>query len=329
LLGFGGDYVAPDGSSCVHRGVDVAAGAGTSFEAPVAGTVRFAGRVPGPHGGSILAVTLDTAQGTVSLLPFERLTVSKGEEIAAGEAVGSVADSGDPSSVEPHIHMGLRHGDLYVDPSALLAPASPTNQPQTAPQTDPVPQPVTQPSENTAPAPTPSPQVAPAALPVLAEGVSLAPAATTIPAEQLAEAPAPIIATRRVGSAAALEADPEASVLSPRIAATTNSGAQVPGGVGTLRQVASGGAVRTALGELSAAAAPVTGALAILIAAVTYVLGRRAFDRRLTADSPVSDRLGRLLQQLRAGDTLRGLTSCSGHAAFTVPGPFSPEEVTK
>jgi hypothetical protein len=51
------------------------------------------------------------------------------------------------------------------------------------------------------------------------------------------------------------------------------------------------------------------------------VLTRKSLAGSIVDGSHVSDRLGILLQHLKAGDTLCGLTSCSGHAAFTVPGP--------
>jgi hypothetical protein len=57
-----------------------------------------------------------------------------------------------------------------------------------------------------------------------------------------------------------------------------------------------------------------SGVVAILVslAVCACLLARRAFERKVLSNPPVSDRLGRVLQQLRAGDTLRGLTSCPG-----------------
>ena len=144
-LGFGESYAAPDGSSCVHRGIDVALGSGARVEAPLDGTVRFAGRVPGPHGGSVLAVTIETERGAVSLLPLAELSAGRGDEVERGEAVGLLADSGDPSSAGSHLHVGLRRGDLYVDPSVLLeaaapapAPVAPVPAPASPPPAEPV-----------------------------------------------------------------------------------------------------------------------------------------------------------------------------------------------
>jgi murein DD-endopeptidase MepM/ murein hydrolase activator NlpD len=68
LLGFGETYRAPDGSSCTHRGVDAAMAEGDSVCAPIGGTVRFAGRVPGPHGGTVRA-DLETVEGRSHFCP--------------------------------------------------------------------------------------------------------------------------------------------------------------------------------------------------------------------------------------------------------------------
>ena len=144
-LGFGESYAAPDGSSCTHRGIDLAMGSGERVEAPLDGTVRFAGRVPGPHGGSVLAVTIETERGAVSLLPLAELSAGRGDEVERGEAVGVLADSGDPSSAGSHLHVGLRRGDLYVDPSVLLeaaAPAPAPVAPEPAPASPPPAEPV-------------------------------------------------------------------------------------------------------------------------------------------------------------------------------------------
>jgi hypothetical protein len=352
LLGFASSYPAPDGSTCVHRGIDVAVPAGSEFVAPVAGTVRFAGRVPGPHGGSVQAVTLETAAGTVSMLPLERLDVAKGESVAQGDSVGRVAEGGDPSSTASHVHLSLRHGDLYVDPSALLAAVAPPVDPEPEPQPEPV--------TNAEPAP----QVAPTAVepavtpaPALANGVSLAPQAAAAP--QATDAPAaadesPAGSDLRARVGAADGPSPIQSALPPAgahtrasatgsveldtgVALVTPSMKSVPSAAAAPARLDSWGTLAdgfsaTALRSVRAIArdgAPAAAGLGFVVAAVVYLLGRRSFERRLSVVSPVSDRLGTLLQQLRAGDTLRGLTSCSGHAAFTVPEPFSPREVTK
>lgn len=332
-LGFGSQYHAPDGSVCVHRGMDVSASAGSDFGAPVAGEVRFAGRVPGPHGGSVQAVTIETATGLVSLMPFERLEVSKGESVSVGECVGAVAATGDPSTDSAHVHVSLRHGDLYVDPAVLLevvpAPQQPEIQPSPVVEAAPVEAAPEPPAVRSASA-VDSP--ASAGVAVMGTGVSLAPQASAVSAGEGVQAEQPIaMAVQTPATVGDVGVQSGVSVVSAGASARAQVGASDSALSGSWSRLL--GQVRglsaPTLAQLASAAAPVSAALALVLGASIYLLGRRSFERRLTAVSPVSYRLGRLLQQLRAGDTLRGLTSCSGHAAFTVPEPSSPEEVTK
>ena len=148
-LGFGASYRTADGSSATHRGVDIAADPGQTVSAPLAGTVRFAGRIPASGGGTTFAVTLQTAAGDVTLLPLSQSEVTRGQELAQGEPVGAVAEEGDASFSGTHLHVGLRTGSLYLDPSLALG----------------VPPQATQGAE-------PEPPVAEAAAPAASEGIA-------------------------------------------------------------------------------------------------------------------------------------------------------------
>jgi hypothetical protein len=107
-----------------HRGVDLRAEPGTPVSTPGAGRVTFAGRVPADGGGTCGAVTVEFEDGLrVSLLPLSEVFVSAGETLAAGEVVGSVAVLGDNSHSESHLHLGLRRGEAYLDPTGLLPAA--------------------------------------------------------------------------------------------------------------------------------------------------------------------------------------------------------------
>ena len=129
----------PYGAACAsgtHRGVDLAARAGSPVFAPVTGTVTFAGRVPADGGGTCGAVTIETPDGLrISLLPLAELSIDTGGYIGAGDEVGTLAPAGDESSSETHLHLGLRRGDVYLDPSSLLpSPGMPaTSSSDTAP----------------------------------------------------------------------------------------------------------------------------------------------------------------------------------------------------
>jgi hypothetical protein len=121
-LGFGATYRAADATtSSTHRGTDICAEGGAAVLAPLAGSVTFVGRVPAVGGGTVRAVTIATANGSVTLLPLSAASVSKGDSLAEGDAVGTLAESGDGSSAGAHLHVGVKRGDLYVDPLSVLA----------------------------------------------------------------------------------------------------------------------------------------------------------------------------------------------------------------
>jgi hypothetical protein len=144
-----------------HRGIDVAAESGTPVVAAAAGTVRHAGVA----GSSGLTVSVRTADGRydTAYLHLSEAAVSEGEEVAAGDRLGSVGVTGRRSSEAPHLHFGVREAGsrhAYVDPLGLLGPpvAPPVEAPRPAPVPVEAPVPV-------APAPAPVPRAAPAPVP--------------------------------------------------------------------------------------------------------------------------------------------------------------------
>ena len=119
-----------------HRGVDIAAEVGTPVAAAVGGTVRFAGVA----GSSGLTVSVRSADGSydISYLHLAEADVGEGEELSAGERLGSVGISGRRSAEAPHLHLGVRDAGTrhaYRDPLAFLPPLarSPAPVPRGAP----------------------------------------------------------------------------------------------------------------------------------------------------------------------------------------------------
>lgn len=101
-----------------HRGIDIAAPAGTSILAPESGTVAFAGRV-----GGHLFITIDHGgelQSTYSWL--SAISVGRGDLVARGQVIGGTG-IGHPGSAIPHLHLGVRLAGTYVDPLDYLGPA--------------------------------------------------------------------------------------------------------------------------------------------------------------------------------------------------------------
>ena len=100
-----------------HRGVDLAAASGTPVRAVAAGRVLYAGRVAGK---GVVSVELT---GTDLRTTYEPVTASveKGDEVAPGEVLGTVAATGSHCTA-PCLHWGLRKGEVYLDPLSLLPP---------------------------------------------------------------------------------------------------------------------------------------------------------------------------------------------------------------
>ncbi|MCB5169862.1 M23 family metallopeptidase [Streptomyces bambusae] len=101
-----------------HRGVDLAAPAGTGVRAVGPGRVHYAGQVAGR---GVLSLTLPGGLRT-TYEPVRPL-VSDGEEVRAGQLVAVLAAGG--HCPESCLHWGLLSGDTYLDPLTLLPRPSP------------------------------------------------------------------------------------------------------------------------------------------------------------------------------------------------------------
>lgn len=104
-----------------HRGVDLAAPPGTPVRAAAAGRVAFAGRVA--HRG-VLVISLTGTGDPPLRTTYEpvRPQVDKGEEVAAGQVVATVAE-GPWHCAAGCLHWGLLRGTEYLDPLSLLPPS--------------------------------------------------------------------------------------------------------------------------------------------------------------------------------------------------------------
>ncbi|MFF1275537.1 murein hydrolase activator EnvC family protein [Streptomyces marokkonensis] len=103
-----------------HRGVDLAAAPGAPVRAVAAGRVSFAGRVAGRGVVSVeLAGTGDPPLRTTH--EPVRASVAEGDEVAAGEVIGTVENAGSHCAA-PCVHWGLLRAGTYLDPLGLLPP---------------------------------------------------------------------------------------------------------------------------------------------------------------------------------------------------------------
>ncbi|MCJ1712663.1 M23 family metallopeptidase [Curtobacterium sp. VKM Ac-2922] len=111
-------WEAPDSDyGAGHRGIDVGAALGTPAVAVDDGVVTFAGSVAGRG-----VVTIDHGSGLVSTLDSVEPSVTKGDTVSQGDAVGAVAVGHCPA-VAPCLHLGARLDDRYVDPTPYLPAA--------------------------------------------------------------------------------------------------------------------------------------------------------------------------------------------------------------
>lgn len=205
LLGFGASYRGSNGANVIHRGIDLEAGAGDCVYAALGGTVTFAGYVPAGEGATMLAVTVESEGVRLSYMPLVGLQVKVGAHVEPGATLGALASTGDSSWDAPHLHVGARIGDLYVDPMAYLTapvPAQPKAEQQPAIEVAPVA--VSQPAPHASRVtvqPAPAPATAPATAPAVVSGgvPVVAPSAASAPAGS------PVAVTRGAGSGQPVE----------------------------------------------------------------------------------------------------------------------------
>ncbi|MFT4008526.1 MAG: M23 family metallopeptidase [Nocardioidaceae bacterium] len=98
-----------------HRGVDLAAPAGTTVRAALAGTVSFVGSIAGvPNVVVSHGATRTTYQPVIA-------SVHRGEVVAAADPIGRLATLGGHCLPRACLHWGLIEGrDHYLDPLTLV-----------------------------------------------------------------------------------------------------------------------------------------------------------------------------------------------------------------
>lgn len=107
---------SPFGSG--HRGIDIGAAVGTVVVAPAPGTVTFAGRVAGAryvtiaHGGAV--------SSTYSWL--SAVLVQAGDVVGRGEPIARSGFAHPGEAAQSSLHLGVKVGDVYVDPLDYLLP---------------------------------------------------------------------------------------------------------------------------------------------------------------------------------------------------------------
>jgi hypothetical protein len=121
VLAYGRTYTGAQGKTCSHGGIDIGAQPGAGVGSCVSGQITFAGHVPAGEGAQTFAVTVLGADGLrVTCLPLRSISVRRGENVSAGQTLGILAESGDASSSQTHLHLGVRRGEAQLDPASFL-----------------------------------------------------------------------------------------------------------------------------------------------------------------------------------------------------------------
>ncbi len=99
-----------------HAGIDIALARGSEVRASAAGTVSFAGGTP--LGACVSVIHPGGFKTTYVSLGAVR--VRRGQEVGAGQVLGTSDGSKDRSSSLPHLHFGIFVNGMAIDPLPLL-----------------------------------------------------------------------------------------------------------------------------------------------------------------------------------------------------------------
>lgn len=100
-----------------HRGIDIAAPAGTPVVASAAGTITWAGSIAG-----VPMVTVTHADGLRTTYQPVSPVVATGAQVDAGQQIGVLLAG---HATQDCLHLGLRRGNQYLDPLAWLGGRTP------------------------------------------------------------------------------------------------------------------------------------------------------------------------------------------------------------
>lgn len=116
---FGLRRLAGEAAARQHKGVDMAAPAGTSVFVATEGEVVRTGYDRGGY-GRFIEVRHPNGMNTL-YAHLSRVDVARGDRLGDGERIGLVGSTG--RSTGPHLHFEVRRNDIQVNPTAVLGQA--------------------------------------------------------------------------------------------------------------------------------------------------------------------------------------------------------------
>lgn len=132
--GFTGDDHSAAGSS-LHSGIDFPAVKGTPVKALASGTVIYSqnsANDPGAAaahavgGGNV--VNIKDLNGIFQYAHLDSISVQSGATVRRGDVIGTVGNTG-PFVSGPHLHLGRKEGDKWIDPLEATIPPGSSNNP--------------------------------------------------------------------------------------------------------------------------------------------------------------------------------------------------------
>ena len=123
LLPYGWSLQRATGKTIFHSGIDLESALGTPVRAVGDGTIAFAGQQE-TYGN---LVVINHAEGLQTrYAQLGRIQVSAGQAVKQGEVIGTVGNTGRPSSAAPHLHFEVRSrsnsGWVAENPAPYLMP---------------------------------------------------------------------------------------------------------------------------------------------------------------------------------------------------------------
>lgn len=108
--------VSRDAGKRTHKGIDIFARRHTPIIAPTDGFISWAGDREGSLGGKVIWMRDLSRKQTLYFAHLQDVFVAKGENVAKGDTIGSVGNSGNAITTAPHLHFGIYQEQGAVDP---------------------------------------------------------------------------------------------------------------------------------------------------------------------------------------------------------------------